>query len=121
VPPTADEPPFRIVELPGDDETRVRVEGPLDAGTAALAKKELLRRSRGGTVPLTADLSGVTLLSSAGVSALHLVAEQHNEQKATLSLHARAGSPAQVVLHLVALPHLTTSPDEPRTASGAER
>nr|WP_296073924.1 SpoIIE family protein phosphatase [uncultured Actinoplanes sp.] len=102
------EPPFRIVEQPGDDEAAVRVEGPLDMTTASLARQELLRRSRGGTVPMTVDLSGVTHLSSAGVSALHQVAEQHAEQKAALNLVAVEGSPAQVVLALVALPHLSS-------------
>jgi serine phosphatase RsbU (regulator of sigma subunit)/anti-sigma regulatory factor (Ser/Thr protein kinase)/anti-anti-sigma regulatory factor len=105
VPPPAT---FRIVELPGGDETRVRVEGPLDAATAPLAQRELLRRSRGGTVAMTVDLSTVTHLSSAGVSALHHVADQHGEQKAPLRLYAPAGTPAQHVLDLVALPHATT-------------
>ena len=94
---------LRVVELPGDDETRVRLEGPLDAATAAPARTELLRRSRGGTAPMTVDLSAVTLLSSAGVSALHQVAEQHTAQGAELRLDAAPGTPAQVILELVAL------------------
>jgi ABC-type transporter Mla MlaB component len=51
-------------------------------------------------VGLTVDLAGVTHLSSAGVSALHDVAS-----RASLRLLAPSGSPAQVVLDLVALPH----------------
>ncbi|MEV4351462.1 SpoIIE family protein phosphatase [Actinoplanes sp. NPDC049596] len=94
---------FRIVEREGDDEAHVRVEGPLDASTAGLARRELLRRSRGGTVPLTVELSTVTHLSSAGVSALHHVAAQHTAQGAPLSLVASPGSPAQTILALVAL------------------
>jgi hypothetical protein len=35
------------------------------------------------------------------------VAEQHAEQKAALTLRAASGSPAQVVLEMVALDHLT--------------
>ncbi|MCM4077696.1 SpoIIE family protein phosphatase [Paractinoplanes hotanensis] len=97
------EPPFRIVEQAGGDETRVRVEGPLDLTTAALARRELLRRSRGGTIPMTVDLSGVTHLSSAGVSALHHIAGQHATQDAPLVLDAAPGTPAQVILALVAL------------------
>jgi serine phosphatase RsbU (regulator of sigma subunit)/anti-sigma regulatory factor (Ser/Thr protein kinase)/anti-anti-sigma regulatory factor len=107
-PSRPDRPPasqLLITELPGDDETSVRVDGPIDATTADLVRKELLRRGRGGTVGLTVDLSGVTHLSSAGVSALHHVASRHAEQKAPLRLHAPTGSPAQVVLDLVALPH----------------
>ncbi|MFC3736655.1 SpoIIE family protein phosphatase [Paractinoplanes deccanensis] len=94
---------FRVVEQAGDDETHVRVEGPLDAATASLAQRELLRRSRGGAVPLTVELSKVTHLSSAGVSALHNVAAQHAAQGAPLSLVAPPGSPAQTILALVAL------------------
>lgn len=96
-----------ITELPGDDETRVRVAGALDAETAAGLRHELLRRSRGGTVPLDVDLTGVTHLASAGVSALHHVAERHTEQRAKLTLRALPGSPAEHVLALVALPHTT--------------
>jgi serine phosphatase RsbU (regulator of sigma subunit)/anti-sigma regulatory factor (Ser/Thr protein kinase)/anti-anti-sigma regulatory factor len=91
--------PLQITELERDDETSVRVDGPIDAATAGQVGTELLRRSRGGTVGLTVDLTGVTHLSSAGVSALHKVAE-----KASLRLYAPPGSPAQVVLDLVALP-----------------
>jgi anti-sigma regulatory factor (Ser/Thr protein kinase)/anti-anti-sigma regulatory factor len=104
-----DEPPFRLIEQPGGRETDVRIEGPLDTTTSSQARQELLRRSRGGTVPMTVDLSAVTQLSSAGVSALHQVAAQHAEQKAALTLRAASGSPAQVVLELVALDHLTVS------------
>jgi serine phosphatase RsbU (regulator of sigma subunit)/anti-sigma regulatory factor (Ser/Thr protein kinase)/anti-anti-sigma regulatory factor len=102
-----DEPQFRVLEQPGGHETDVLLEGPLDTTTAFQARQELLRRSRGGTVPMTVDLSAVTHLSSAGVSALHQVAEQHAEQKAALTLRAASGSPAQVVLEMVALDHLT--------------
>jgi serine phosphatase RsbU (regulator of sigma subunit)/anti-sigma regulatory factor (Ser/Thr protein kinase)/anti-anti-sigma regulatory factor len=100
---------FRIVEQPGDDEARVSIEGPVDADTAARARQELLRRSRGGTVPMTVDLSAVTHLSSAGVSALHQVAGQHAEQRAPLSLCAATGSPAQIILQMTALPYVATS------------
>ena len=91
------------MEQTGEDEARVRVEGPLDLTTATLARQELLRRSRGGTVRMTVDLSGVTHLSSAGVSALHHVAGQHATQDAPLVLDAAPGTPAQVILALVAL------------------
>ncbi|MBM2620007.1 SpoIIE family protein phosphatase [Actinoplanes sp. LDG1-06] len=101
--PAGPEPGFKIVELHDGDETRIRIEGPIDMTTATLARQELLRRSRGGTVPLTVDLSLVTHLSSAGVSALHHVAGQHDAQNAPLVLDAAPGSPAQVILALVSL------------------
>jgi len=94
---------FRIVEEPGGDETRVRIEGALDAITAEATLAELLRRGRGGTMAMTVDLSGVTHLASAGVSVLHQLTGRHDEQKAPLSLRAAAGSPAQVILELVGL------------------
>jgi serine phosphatase RsbU (regulator of sigma subunit)/anti-sigma regulatory factor (Ser/Thr protein kinase)/anti-anti-sigma regulatory factor len=90
-----------------DDETHVRADGPLDAATADHLRRDLLRRSRGGTVPLTVDLTGVTHLASAGVSALHHVADRHAEQQAALTLFAAPGSAAQHVLALVALPYAT--------------
>jgi anti-anti-sigma regulatory factor len=96
-----------VTELPGDDETRVRVDGVIDAETAPGLRHELLRRSRGGTVPLDVDLSGVTQLVSAGVSVLHRVVEKHAEQGAKLTLRALPGTPAEHVLTLVALPHVT--------------
>ncbi|GAB2575404.1 hypothetical protein Aab01nite_14420 [Paractinoplanes abujensis] len=109
--PPAHSPEFRITELPGGDETRVRIEGPIDVSTAALTRQELLRRSRGGTMPMTVDLSAVTHLSSAGVSALHHVAGQHAIQEAPLVLDAAPGTPAQLILALVTLlPPETLSP-----------
>jgi serine phosphatase RsbU (regulator of sigma subunit)/anti-sigma regulatory factor (Ser/Thr protein kinase) len=93
-------PLFRIFSDPADDETSVRIEGDIDSATAERVRIELLRRSRGGTVPLSVDLSAVTHLASAGVSALHRVAAQHAE----LALHAAEGTPARVILDLVSLP-----------------
>ena len=66
---------------------------------------ELVQRTRGGQLPLAVDLTGVTHLASAGVAVLHQVAERHRRQGADLRLHAAAGSTAQQVLTLVALPH----------------
>ncbi|MFC7277849.1 SpoIIE family protein phosphatase [Paractinoplanes rhizophilus] len=104
---------FRVVEEPGGGETRVRIEGPVDAVTAESARKELLRRSRGGTIALRADLSAVTHLSSAGVSALHQVTAVHLEQGAPITLVAAEGTPAQVILDLVGLPR------EPALSTGS--
>ncbi|OJF13188.1 hypothetical protein BG844_16355 [Couchioplanes caeruleus subsp. caeruleus] len=66
-----------------------------------------MRLTRGGNLPRAVDLTGVSHLASAGVSALHTVAEQHRQQGSGLDLHAAAGSAAQLVLDLVALPHRT--------------
>ncbi|MBG0561217.1 SpoIIE family protein phosphatase [Actinoplanes sp. NEAU-A11] len=98
---------LHITELPGGDEARVRLDGPVDAASAAQVRQELLRRSRGGTMALTVDLTGVTHLASAGVSALHLVAASHSDGQAPLVLHAVPGSPARQILDLVGLPGVT--------------
>ncbi|MER7274393.1 SpoIIE family protein phosphatase [Dactylosporangium sp. NPDC000244] len=87
------------------DGSTVLVAGPVDAATAERLQHELLYRSRGGTVPLTADLSGVTHLASAGVAALHAIAARHRAHDTALTLLAPPGSPARHVLALVALPH----------------
>ncbi|MFI7599864.1 SpoIIE family protein phosphatase [Actinoplanes sp. NPDC049681] len=99
---SADATPLRIDEVTG---TEVRVSGTIDAASAAQLRQDLLRRTRGGHLPLSVDLTGVTHLASAGVSALHQVAEQHREQGGELDLHAARDSTAQAVLDMVALPH----------------
>jgi serine phosphatase RsbU (regulator of sigma subunit)/anti-sigma regulatory factor (Ser/Thr protein kinase)/anti-anti-sigma regulatory factor len=96
-----------ITELPGGDEARVRLDGPIDAATSTDVRAELFRRSRGGTVPMTVDLSGVSHLASAGVSVLHEVTAQHLIEKAPLTILATPGSPAHKILELVGLPSST--------------
>ncbi|MEV6304761.1 SpoIIE family protein phosphatase [Actinoplanes sp. NPDC051861] len=99
-----------VLRLPSDeltiselrDEASVRLDGPVDAASAAQVRQELLRRSRGGTVAMEVDLSGVTHLASAGVSALFLLAESH-QGKAPLTLDAAPGTPARTILELVGL------------------
>jgi PAS domain S-box-containing protein len=89
----------------GPDDATVVVAGPVDALTADRLQHELLYRSRGGTVPLTADLSGVTHLASAGVAVLHAVTARHRTHGTGLTLVAPPGSAARHVLALVALPY----------------
>ncbi|HEU4347511.1 MAG TPA: SpoIIE family protein phosphatase [Actinoplanes sp.] len=100
---------FRVIDVAGAD-GKVRVHGPVDAETAPRLRQELLRRSRGGTLPLAVDLNAVTHLASAGVSALHHIAEKHGQQGGKLTLEAEPGSPAQCVLALVAIPDVTARP-----------
>ncbi|AEV83966.1 hypothetical protein ACWT_2475 [Actinoplanes sp. SE50] len=104
--PRRAEPPaaMTVTELPGGDEARVRVDGPVDSTSAVALRQELLRRSRGGNVPMTVDLTGVDHLASAGVSALYLIAEQHHDRKAPLTLIAAPDSPSRHILDLVGLP-----------------
>jgi serine phosphatase RsbU (regulator of sigma subunit)/anti-sigma regulatory factor (Ser/Thr protein kinase)/anti-anti-sigma regulatory factor len=110
--PARDRPPapdFRVRDA-GDDGSRVRVEGPVDAATADRLQYELLQRGRGGTLPVTVDLTAVTHLASAGVSALYRVAEKHREQGGKLTLEAERGSPARYVLALVPIPDVPVGP-----------
>ncbi|MGI5242622.1 SpoIIE family protein phosphatase [Dactylosporangium sp. CA-139066] len=88
-----------IVDDPARPATAV-VSGPVDATGAERLEYELLYRSRGGTLPLTVDLSAVTHLASAGVAALHAVAAQHRTHGTPLTLQAPPGTAAAHVLTL---------------------
>ncbi|TDD85884.1 STAS domain-containing protein [Actinomadura darangshiensis] len=96
-----------ILDQPSERAPRIRMDGPVDATTSEQLREELRMRTRGGTGPLTVDLTGVTHLASAGVAVLY---EAEARTGAPLLLYAPAGSPAQHVMALVALPHTTTDP-----------
>jgi anti-anti-sigma factor len=78
--------------------------GPVDITTADRLARQLLAASRGGTLPLAVDLTGVTHLASAGVRALYQVREQLAVHQQDLTLVAAPGSSAGIVLDLVRLP-----------------
>jgi anti-sigma regulatory factor (Ser/Thr protein kinase)/ABC-type transporter Mla MlaB component len=89
-----------------DQHGSMAVSGPLDASTAGELRGVLERATRGGTRPVDVDLSGVTLLASAGVQVLYdLLAEEQ------LRVFAPAGSSAQHVMDLVDLPYATERPE----------
>jgi len=85
---------------------RARVTGAVDIVTADRMARRLLSASRGGTVPLVADLTGVTRLASAGVRALYQVRDRLTVHQQPMTLLTAPGSSAQVVLDLVQLPYL---------------
>jgi anti-anti-sigma factor len=91
---------------------RARVTGAVDIVTADQMARRLLSASRGGTVPLVADLTGVTQLASAGVRALYQVRDRLTVHQQDMTLLTAPGSSAQVVLDLVQLPHVVE--DDPR-------
>ena len=100
--------PFTVDTLAAAGATaRALVGGPVDITTADLLARRLLSVSRGGTVPLVADLTGVTQLASAGVRALYQVSKQLAAHGQKLTLVTAAGSAAQHVLELVRLDHVT--------------
>jgi anti-anti-sigma regulatory factor len=86
---------------------RALVGGTVDITTADLLARRLLSVSRGGTVPLIADLTGVTQLASAAVRALYEVSEQLAAHGQRLVLVTAPGSAAHMVLDLARLAHVT--------------
>jgi len=104
---TADATAGAPADAPAGARARALVGGPVDITTADLLTRRLLSVSRGGTVPLVADLTGVTQLASAGVRALYQVSEQLAAHDQELTLVAAADSAAHLVLDLVRLDHVT--------------
>jgi anti-anti-sigma factor len=102
---------FLILDQPSAPRPRVRVDGPVDGHSAPALERHLQQATSAGTRALTLDLTGVTQLASAGVAALHRVARQCADQGTALRLYAPPGSPAQMILSLVQLGHVTIDPD----------
>jgi anti-sigma regulatory factor (Ser/Thr protein kinase)/anti-anti-sigma regulatory factor len=100
-------PPFTVdTSLAEGSAARALVRGPVDITTADQLARRLLSVSRGGTVPLVADLTGVTQLASAGVRALYAVSGQMAAHGQDLTLISAPGSAAHAVLDLVQLAHV---------------
>jgi len=100
------DPPFTAAtSIQADGTARATVSGPVDINTADQLARRLLSASRGGTIPLIADLTGVTQLASAGVRALYQVKERLAAHAHDLTLITAPGSSAHVVLDLVHLSH----------------
>jgi anti-sigma regulatory factor (Ser/Thr protein kinase)/anti-anti-sigma regulatory factor len=100
-------PPFTVQDgHPECATARALVRGPVDITTADQLARRLLSVSRGGTVPLVADLTGVTQLASAGVRVLYAVSEQMAANGQDLTLITAPGSSAHAVLDLVQLAHV---------------
>ena len=103
------DPPFAVDTSIAERATaRALVRGPVDITTADQLARRLLSVSRGGTVPLVADLTGVTQLASAGVRALYVVSGQMAAHGQDLTLITAPGSAAHLVLDLVRLAHVAS-------------
>lgn len=89
------------------DAGRIIVRGDVDSHTASTLDRQIAVESRSGIAPLTIDLSGVTHLGSAGVSALAAARDRARRQGGDCVLVAPPGSPAHHVLSLVQLPCVT--------------
>lgn len=100
----AADPPFSVAAGLDGPAAQATVRGPVDISTADRLAGQLLAASRGGTLPLTVDLSAVTQLASAGVRALYQVKEQLNDYHQELILVAAPGSLADAALSMAGLP-----------------
>lgn len=83
---------------------RIVVSGDVDSNTASTLDRQIAVESRSGVAPLTVDLSAVTHLGSAGVSALAAARERARRHGSEYVLVAPPGSPAHHVLSLVQIP-----------------
>ncbi|MCW2933843.1 MAG: rsbU [Actinomycetia bacterium] len=97
--------PFSATTMNEEPTPCVRVRGPADIATAERLASRLLAACRGGVLPLTVDLTEVTVLASAGVRALYQVREQLRAHQQELTLIAPPGTPAAAVLALARLGH----------------
>jgi anti-anti-sigma factor len=98
-----------FVSLVGSGELagRIVVSGDVDSNTASTLDRQIAVQSRSGIAPLTIDLSAVTHLGSAGVSALAAARDRARRQGGDCVLVAPPGSTAHHVLSLVQLPFVT--------------
>jgi anti-anti-sigma factor len=87
-------------------EPRITVAGPIDIATTPALRRELREASRGGTLPLTVDLGGVSHLGSAGVELLYTFVEEMQVDGRRVELVAPSGSPAAYALELTGLDRL---------------
>ncbi|WP_205874009.1 SpoIIE family protein phosphatase [Mycobacterium camsae] len=83
---------------------RIVVRGEVDSNTASTLDRQIAVESRSGIASLMIDLSAVTHLGSAGVSALAAARERARKQGGECVLVAPPGSPAHHVLSLVQIP-----------------
>ncbi|OBI74633.1 SpoIIE family protein phosphatase [Mycobacterium asiaticum] len=83
---------------------RIIVRGEVDSHTASTLDRQIAVESRSGIASLTIDLSAVTHLGSAGVSALAAARDRARKQGGDCVLVAPPGSPAHHVLSLVQIP-----------------
>jgi anti-anti-sigma factor len=89
------------------DAGHIIVRGDVDSNTASTLDRQMAVESRSGIAPLTIDLSGVTHLGSAGVSALVAARARAHRQGGECVLIAPPGSPAHHVLSLVQIPFVS--------------
>jgi anti-anti-sigma factor len=102
----ADEMVVEIVAPAADGHPRITVAGPVDISTVGELQRALHRAGRGGILPMTVDITGVSHLASSGVQLLHQLGEQMAADARELRLISPLGTPARQVLELTGLEHL---------------
>ncbi|MEA5361003.1 SpoIIE family protein phosphatase [Amycolatopsis sp., V23-08] len=103
--------PLLVLDEPWAPGPRIRVDGGVDAATAGEFDRGVRTAGSTGARSLTVDLTGVTHLASAGVSALHRLRALHRDNGTELRLYAPAGTNADLIMTLVSLDHDTIDPD----------
>ena len=86
------------------DSGHILVSGDVDSNTASTLDRQIAVESRSGIAPLTIDLTQVTHLGSAGVSALAAARDRALRQGGECVLIAPPGSPAHHILSMVQIP-----------------
>jgi anti-sigma regulatory factor (Ser/Thr protein kinase)/anti-anti-sigma regulatory factor len=94
-----------VTGLAAGSPVTLRVTGPVDVTTAERFVGRLLSACRAGVLPLTVDLTGVTILASTGVRVLHQVRDQLTAHGNALTLVAGPDSAAAAVLDVARLPY----------------
>ena len=114
VPPDIRRQPFPDeLETLASGPQELRLAGALDVASSERLRHVLLRRSRGGWLPVTVDLSEVTVLDSAGVRVLHEAIGWRGDREPAVELVAEPGSAAQHVLEMAGLPYRRPGDDSP--------
>jgi anti-sigma regulatory factor (Ser/Thr protein kinase)/anti-anti-sigma regulatory factor len=78
----------------------IAVSGPVDLSTAEELRRHLWSVSRGGALPLTVELGGVTHLASAGIQVLYDFVEETTAEGRTLRFVVPPGCPAGHAIRL---------------------
>jgi anti-anti-sigma factor len=98
---------FRIKIDSQGEEPCAQVRGPVDGSTADRLARQLLAACRGGMLSITLDLTGITYLASSGIRAIYQVKERLMAHQQVLTILAPADSPAQALLDMARLPHVS--------------
>jgi anti-anti-sigma factor len=107
--PVAADPPLTVSTEQDGKRSWAWVRGPVDIGNSDELLRRLLAACRGGTLPLRVNLTGVSHLASAGVSALYQLARQLGAHENRLELVVANGGVVQAVLEITGLAGLAWS------------